>query len=101
MGPFGVVAGGALAGAGHGALGLVLLEVLKSPATVRVSPWISCVSWGWAGTDAHDPDGIEAAYLQMPDFDGPRDFLAALAQAEIIGEHRPHAVRYGRRPALD
>jgi len=30
----------------------------------------------------------------MPDFDGPRDFLAKLAAAKITGEHRPHAVRY-------
>ncbi len=55
---------------------------------------------GGAGSDAHDPDGIGAAYLEMPDFDGPRDFLAALAQAEITGEHRPHAIRYARRPPV-
>jgi predicted metal-dependent phosphoesterase TrpH len=54
---------------------------------------------GGAGSDAHDPDGIGAAYLEMPDFDGPREFLISLAQAEITGEHRPHAVRYARRPA--
>ena len=54
---------------------------------------------GAAGSDAHDPDGIGAAYLEMPDFDGPREFLAALAKAEITGEHRPHAVRYARRPS--
>jgi hypothetical protein len=54
---------------------------------------------GGAGADAHDPDGIGAAYLEMPDFEGPREFLAQLAFAEITGEHRPHAVRYARRPA--
>ena len=54
---------------------------------------------GGAGSDAHDPDGIGAAYLEMPDFDGPREFLAALARAEITGEYRPHAVRYPRRQA--
>ena len=52
---------------------------------------------GGAGTDAHDPEGIGAAYLEMPDFDGPREFLAALHQASVIGEYRPHAVRYPRR----
>jgi predicted metal-dependent phosphoesterase TrpH len=52
-----------------------------------------------AGSDAHDSDGIGAGYLEMPDFDGPREFLTALAQAEITGEHRPRAVRYARRPA--
>jgi predicted metal-dependent phosphoesterase TrpH len=54
---------------------------------------------GGAGSDAHDPDGIGAAYLAMPDFDGPRDFLAKLAVAEITGAYRPHAVRYARRPS--
>jgi hypothetical protein len=34
----------------------------------------------------------------MPDFDGPRDFLAALPLATITGEYRPHAPRYARRP---
>jgi predicted metal-dependent phosphoesterase TrpH len=52
---------------------------------------------GAAGSDAHDPEGIGAAYLTMPDFDGPADFLAALRQATITGEYRPHAIRYARR----
>ena len=47
--------------------------------------------------DAHDPAGIGAAYLEMPDFDGPASFLAALADARITGEYRPHAPRYPRR----
>lgn len=54
---------------------------------------------GGAGSDAHDPEGIGAAYLEMPDFDGPREFLTKLAVAQITGEYRPHAVRYARRPA--
>src|SRR5215467_6886025 len=51
---------------------------------------------GGAGSDAHDPPGIGAAYLEMPDFDGPASFLAALADARITGEYRPHAPRYPR-----
>ena len=51
-----------------------------------------------AGSDAHDPDGIGAAFLQMPDFDGPGSFLASLREAVITGEYRPHAVRYPPRP---
>jgi predicted metal-dependent phosphoesterase TrpH len=47
-----------------------------------------------AGSDAHDPDGIGAAYLEMPDFDGPESFLASLGEAVITGEYRPHAIRY-------
>jgi predicted metal-dependent phosphoesterase TrpH len=49
---------------------------------------------GGAGSDAHDPPGIGAAYLDMPDFDGPDSFLAALADAQVTGEFRPHAPRF-------
>jgi predicted metal-dependent phosphoesterase TrpH len=52
---------------------------------------------GAAGSDAHDPEGIGAAYLTMPDFDGPAEFLASLRRATITGEYRPHAIRYARR----
>jgi len=54
---------------------------------------------GGAGSDAHDPEGIGAAYLEMPDFDGPAGFLTSLRRAIITGEYRPHAVRYARRAA--
>ena len=50
-----------------------------------------------AGSDAHDADGVGAAYLERPAFDGAESFLAALRQAKITGEHRPHAERYPRR----
>jgi hypothetical protein len=30
---------------------------------------------------------VGAAYLETPDFDGPRQFLTQLAAAEITGEH--------------
>jgi predicted metal-dependent phosphoesterase TrpH len=52
---------------------------------------------GAAGSDAHDPEGVGAAYLDMPDFDSPAGFLAALPDAVITGEYRPHAIRYARR----
>lgn len=52
---------------------------------------------GGAGSDAHDAPGVGAAYLDMPDFDGPASFLAALADATVTGEFRPHALRYPRR----
>ncbi|HEX9066199.1 MAG TPA: PHP-associated domain-containing protein [Streptosporangiaceae bacterium] len=48
-----------------------------------------------AGSDAHDPAGIGAAYLEMPDFDGPASFLAALREARVTGDYRPHAPRFG------
>jgi predicted metal-dependent phosphoesterase TrpH len=50
---------------------------------------------GGAGSDAHDPAGVGAAYLEMPDFDGPAGFLAALARARVVGEFRDHSPRYG------
>jgi predicted metal-dependent phosphoesterase TrpH len=53
---------------------------------------------GGAGSDAHDAPGVGAAYLDMPDFDGPAGFLAALADARVTGEYRDHAPRYPRRP---
>jgi len=49
---------------------------------------------GGAGSDAHDPAGVGAAYLEMPDFDGPASFLAALSSARVVGEYRPHAPRF-------
>jgi len=42
---------------------------------------------GGAGSDAHDPSAVGAAYLEMPDFDGPADFLTALGDATVVG-HR-------------
>jgi predicted metal-dependent phosphoesterase TrpH len=51
---------------------------------------------GAAGSDAHDPAGIGAAYQELPDFDGPASFLTSLARATIAGEYRDHAPRYAR-----
>jgi len=42
---------------------------------------------GGAGSDAHDPAALGAAYVEMPDFDGPADFLAQLPAGRIVG-HR-------------
>jgi predicted metal-dependent phosphoesterase TrpH len=47
-----------------------------------------------AGSDAHDPEGVGAAYLEMPDFDGPVSFLAGLRSARVVGQLREHAPRY-------
>jgi predicted metal-dependent phosphoesterase TrpH len=38
-----------------------------------------------AGSDAHTPDEIGTTYVEMPDFKGKDDFLAALAQGRIVG----------------
>jgi predicted metal-dependent phosphoesterase TrpH len=54
---------------------------------------------GAAGSDAHDPQGVGAAYVEMPDFDGPESFLAALADGRVSGEFRDHAGWLIRRDA--
>ena len=40
-----------------------------------------------AGSDAHVPDAIGAAYVEMPDFDGPDDFIAKLRLGRPIGHY--------------
>lgn len=40
-----------------------------------------------AGSDAHVPNALGAAYVEMPDFDSPADFLSALRQARVVGHH--------------
>ncbi|MEM8904172.1 MAG: PHP domain-containing protein [Actinomycetota bacterium] len=42
---------------------------------------------GGAGSDAHVPDALGAGYVEMTDFDGPADFLAALGDAVVVGHH--------------
>ncbi len=39
-----------------------------------------------AATDAHTPWEIGLAYTEMPPFEGPGDFLAALGQGKIVGK---------------
>ncbi len=50
-----------------------------------------------AGSDAHVPDALGSAYVEMPDFDGPADFLAKLPLGRVVGhhwdEHRPWTPR--------
>jgi predicted metal-dependent phosphoesterase TrpH len=50
-----------------------------------------------AGSDAHVPLALGAAYVEMPDFDGPADFLVKLRLGRVVGhhwdEHRPWSPR--------
>jgi predicted metal-dependent phosphoesterase TrpH len=44
-----------------------------------------------AGSDAHVPEALGAAYVEMPDFEGPADFLAKLRLGRVVGHHAdPH-----------
>ena len=43
-----------------------------------------------AGSDAHVPDAIGAAFVEMPDFDGPLDFLDKLRRGRPVGHYWDH-----------
>jgi predicted metal-dependent phosphoesterase TrpH len=64
-----------------------------------------------AGSDAHTPGEIGLAYVEMPDFEGPEEFLAALGNGRIVGRRASPVVhvfstlakvrtRLGWRPKL-
>jgi predicted metal-dependent phosphoesterase TrpH len=40
-----------------------------------------------AGSDAHVPAAVGAAYVEMPDFDDAATFLASLSAGEVVGHH--------------
>jgi predicted metal-dependent phosphoesterase TrpH len=42
---------------------------------------------GGAGSDAHVPEALGAAYLEMPDFDGPSAMLSAMREGRVVGHH--------------
>jgi predicted metal-dependent phosphoesterase TrpH len=50
-----------------------------------------------AGSDAHIPEAIGAAYVEMPDFDGPESFLAALRDGRVVGHHFDRARQWRPR----
>ncbi len=39
-----------------------------------------------AGSDSHTPIEIGGAYVEMPDFEGPNDFLDCLREGRIVGK---------------
>ena len=52
---------------------------------------------GGAGSDAHVPLALGSAYVEMPDFDGPADFLAKLRVARPVGHHWDQARPWSSR----
>lgn len=48
-----------------------------------------------AGSDAHTVGEIGRAYVKMPEFDGPADFLISLAQGEIFGRKSSYLTHFG------
>ncbi|HEX4982950.1 MAG TPA: PHP domain-containing protein [Ilumatobacteraceae bacterium] len=49
------------------------------------------------GSDAHVPDAIGAACVEMPDFDGPTEFLANLGRGRVVGHHWDQARPWSAR----
>ena len=47
-----------------------------------------------AGSDAHTLGEIGRAYVEMPDFDGPDDFLNSLAQGKIFGQKSSYLAHF-------
>jgi hypothetical protein len=52
-----------------------------------------------AGSDAHTVSEIGRAYVEMPDFDGPKDFLNALDQGQIIGRKSGYLAHFASTSA--
>ncbi len=50
-----------------------------------------------AGSDSHVPEALAAAVVEMPDFDGPGSFLAALAEGRPVGRHHDPPRRWRPR----
>ena len=50
-----------------------------------------------AGSDAHVPEAFGAAYVELPDFDGPGAMLEALAEGTAVGHHFDRARRWRPR----
>lgn len=49
---------------------------------------------GGAGSDAHTASEIGKAYVEMPEFNGPKEFLISLAQGKIIGNRSSPLIHF-------
>ncbi len=77
-----------------------IIEVFNSRAPTRSS---SAKAWqlaqkfelpASAGSDAHTLGEIGRAYVEMPQFNGPDDFLRALAQGRIVGRRSSPLIHF-------
>jgi predicted metal-dependent phosphoesterase TrpH len=50
-----------------------------------------------AGSDAHVPLAIGSAFVEMPDFDGPHEFIDALRRGRTVGHHWDHPRTWSAR----
>jgi predicted metal-dependent phosphoesterase TrpH len=61
---------------------------------------------GGAGSDAHGPESIGAAFVEVGEFDGPHEFVAELRDGLVVGHHfdpartwRPRIIPSGLSPS--
>ena len=52
---------------------------------------------GAVGSDAHRPWEIGRAYIEIPEFTGPTDFIAALRTGNVTGRLAGHAIHFYTR----
>ncbi len=52
---------------------------------------------GAVGSDAHRPWEIGRAFVEIPDFTGPDDFIASLRNGEVTGRLAGHAIHFYTR----
>jgi predicted metal-dependent phosphoesterase TrpH len=52
---------------------------------------------GAVGSDAHRPWEIGRAYVELPDFTGPHDFIASLRSGEVTGRLAGHWIHFYTR----
>lgn len=52
---------------------------------------------GAVGSDAHRPWEIGRAYVEIPDFTGPADFIASLKNGEVTGRLAGHSIHFYTR----
>ena len=78
-------------------LGLARVLLAERPVWLLDEPTVSLDSAaqtalardipGGAGSDAHVPEAFGAAYVEMPEFDGPASMLASMREGRVVGHH--------------
>ena len=83
-----------------------IIEVFNSRVPTRGSSakaWQLAQKFGLpasAGSDAHTLGEIGRAYVEMPQFNGPDDFLRALAQGRIVGRRSSPLIHFASTWAM-
>jgi len=70
------------------------LEHLNEEAAAAARRWGLAAG---AGSDAHVPEAVGAAYVEMADFEGVAGFLRAVAGGRVVGHHFDHARPWRQR----